>query len=181
MESTVTLSPTSPAQPATSRRRIRFLIPVMLLALVGAVLASVLTAAPQTPPAMLGASATVDGGLARIQGVIPTEVDGWTPPSPSNDLADPAGDGAHRVRILLELTAMEEDGLSFDPSEYVVSALGDETWEPVWSSPAPGSARQGEIVDVTLVFELPDQAIDLTLELPGGPGLSLGAGHHRGE
>jgi hypothetical protein len=75
---------------------------------------------------------------------------------------------------------MEEDGLPFDPSVYAVSALGDGTWEPVWFSPAPGRARQGQTVDAMLVFELPDRAIDLTLELPGGPGLSLGEGHHRG-
>jgi hypothetical protein len=112
--------------------------------------------------------------------VIPIEVDGWTPPTPSAALSDPADEGAHRVRILLELTAMEADGLSFDPSGYGVSALGNESWEPVWFSPAPARARQGQTVDVVLVFELPDQAIDLTLELPGGPGLSLGEGHHRG-
>ncbi|BBE22823.1 hypothetical protein MN0502_17060 [Arthrobacter sp. MN05-02] len=143
--------------------------------------AGVLMAAPRTPPALLGASATVDGGLARIQGVLPTEVDGWAPPSPSAALAGAAGDGSHRVRILLELTAMEEDGLSFDPSRYTVSALGAGTWEAVWVAPAPSTARQGETIDAVLVFELPDRAIDLTLQLPGGPGLSLGEGHHRGE
>jgi hypothetical protein len=172
------ISPESPG-PKAWRGPIKFFIPVVLLVLVGTVLASVLMAAPRTPPALLGASATVDGGLARIQGVIPTEVDGWAPP-PSVVLADPVSDGAHRVRILLELTAMEEDGLSFDPSRYAVSALGDGTWEPVWFSPAPATARQGQTIDAVLVFELPDRAIDLTLELPGGPGLSLGEGHHRG-
>lgn len=176
-------SPSRPASPPGSRSwwgRIRFLIPVLLLVLVGTVLASVLMAAPRTPPVLLGASASVDGGLARVQGVIPIEVDGWAPPSPSAALADPVSDGVHRVRILLELTAMEEDGLSFDPSRYAVSALGDGTWEPVWFSPAPATARQGQTIDAVLVFELPDRAIDLTLELPGGPGLSLGEGHHRG-
>lgn len=74
---------------------------------------------------------------------------------------------------------MDADGLPFDPSGYTVSALGNETWDPVWFSPAPATARQGETIDATLVFELPDRAIDLTLKLPGGPGLSLGEGHHR--
>lgn len=171
----------SPSPPASRswRGRIRYLIPVILLVLVGAVLASVLVTAPRTPPALLGASASVDGGLARIQGVIPTEADAWTPPPPLAALPDLAGGGVHRVRILLELTAMDADGLSFDPSGYTVSALGSETWEPVWFAPAPATARQGETIDATLVFELPDRAIDLTLKLPGGPGLSLGEGHHR--
>jgi hypothetical protein len=161
-------------------KRTKFLVPAVLLALVGALVASILMAAPRTPPAMLGASGTLDGGLARIHGVIPLEVDGWMPSTPSAALADPPGKEVHRVRILLELTAMEQDGLSFDPSQYTVSALGAGKWKPVWFSPAPARARQGESINATLVFELPDKAIDLALELPGGPGLSLGAGHHRG-
>lgn len=158
----------------------KFLVPAVLLALAGALVFSILTAAPRTPPAMLGASASLDGGLARIHGVIPLEVDGWTPPAPSAALANPPGKELHRVRILVELTAMERDGLSFDPSRYAVSSLGSGTWKPVWFSPAPVTASQGESINATLVFELPDRAIDLALELPGGPGLSLGAGHHRG-
>jgi hypothetical protein len=161
-------------------KRTKFLVPAVLLALVGALVISILTAAPRTPPALLGASASLDGGLARIHGVIPTEVDGWRPPAPSEALANPPGKELHRVRILVELTAMEEDGLSFDPSRYAVTSLGEGTWEPVWFSPAPAMARQGESINATFVFELPDRAIDLALELPGGPGLSLGAGHHRG-
>jgi hypothetical protein len=162
---------------------VRFVVPVVLVALVGVVVAWVLLAAPRSAPTLLGASSPVDGGLARIQGVIPTEVDGWVPPSGSavdpGVFAGPAGEGVHRVRILVELTAMEAGGLVFDPSEYRVSALGEQAWEPVWFSPAPVTAAQGQTVDATLVFELPDQAIDLTLELSGGPGLSLGEGHHR--
>lgn len=158
----------------------KVLVPAILLALVGTLIASVLMAAPRTPPALLGASASLDGGLARIHGVIPIEADGWMPPVPSAALADPPGEELHRVRILLELTAMEQDGLSFDPSQYAVSALGSGKWKAVWFSPAPAVARQGESINATLVFELPDRAIDLSLELPGGPGLSLGAGHHRG-
>ena len=161
-------------------KRTTLLVPAILLALVGTLVASVLIAAPRTPPALLGASANLNGGLARIHGVIPTEADGWMPPTPSAVLANAPGEELHRVRILLELTAMEQDGLSFDPSKYSVSALGTGTWRAVWSSPAPAMARQGESINATLVFELPDRAIDLTLELPGGPGLSLGKGHHRG-
>ncbi|MHA7241342.1 hypothetical protein ACX80P_15735 [Arthrobacter sp. TMS1-12-1] len=179
-----TTAPTRPAAskkgPRASRRRLKFLIPLLLLALVGAVVMNVLMAAPRTPPTSLGGSASVEGGLARIQGVIPTETDEWMPPQPSTAFASPPGDELHRVRILLELTAMEVSGLSFDPAEYAVSALGGETWKAVWSAPAPAQARQGETIDAVLVFELPDKAIDLTLEVPDGGKLSLGPGHHRG-
>ena len=155
-------------------------VPAILLALVAALLISIATAAPRTPPAMLGASAELDGGLARIHGVIPLETDGWTPPAPAPALAGAPAAEFHRVRILVELTALEEDGISYDPTRYTVSSFGTGAWMPVWFSPAPATARQGESINATLVYELPDKAIDLALELPGGPGLSLGAGHHRG-
>ncbi|MFC9773269.1 MULTISPECIES: hypothetical protein [unclassified Pseudarthrobacter] len=161
-------------------RRIRVLVPLILLTLVGTLVAGIVTAAPRTPPAMLGASGSLDGGLGRINGVIPLEADGWTPPSAPASLASPPDGEMHRVRILVELTAMEKDGISFDPSWYAVSALGTGSWKPIWATPAPALVPQGESMNATLVFELPDRAIDLTLELPGGPGLSLGAGHHRG-
>ncbi|MDQ1055024.1 hypothetical protein QE394_002952 [Arthrobacter sp. SORGH_AS 212] len=161
-------------------RRIRVLVPLILLTLVGTLVAGIVTAAPRTPPAMLGASGSLDGGLGRINGVIPLEADGWTPPSAPATLASPPDGEMHRVRILVELTAMEKDGISFDPSRYAVSALGTGSWKPIWATPGPALVRQGESINATLVFELPDRAIDLTLELPGGPGLSLGAGHHRG-
>lgn len=160
-------------------KRARFLLPALLLVIVTGIALSALTAPPRTPPVLLGASADVQGGLARIQGVIPVDVDGWMPATPSPALTEPPGEELHRVRILLELTAMEEDGLFFEPSQYTVSGLGTSSWEAVWASPAPVQARQGETIDAVLVFELPDRAIDLTLELPEGPGLALGPGHHR--
>lgn len=161
-------------------KRMKLLVPAVLLALAGTLVTSVLTATPGKPPAPLGASVTVSGGLARIQGVLPTEADGWRPPLPSESLTNPPGEGLHRVRILLEVTALERTGVFFSPSEYAVSAVGAGTWKPVWFSPAPTTARQGESISAVLVFELPNRAIGLTLELPGGPGLSLGTGHHRG-
>lgn len=161
-------------------QRAKILIPALLLALVGVIVASLLMAPPRKPPTPLGASASVTGGVARINGVIPTEVDGWMPASAPAALANPAAEGLHRVRVLLELTALEKDGLSVDPSDFSISGLGGGTWKAFWSSPLPPVAAQGESVNATLVFELPDRAIDLTLKLPGGQELSLGAGHHRG-
>ena len=180
MATTAPVRPTASAVRRAFLKRVKFLIPMLLLALVGTVVANVLMVAPRTPPTSLGGSVDVGGGLARILGVVPTETDGWMPPEASTAFASPPDDELHRVRILVELTAMEESGLSFDPDEYAVSALGGGTWKAVWSAPAPAQARQGETIDAVLVFELPDRAIDLTLEVPGGAGLALGPGHHRG-
>lgn len=165
---------------SVAHQRARILVPAILLVLAGSLVASVLLAPPGKPPAPLGASASINGGLARINGVIPSDADGWMPPDASTLLANPPGEGLHRVRVLLELTALEQAGLSYDPSGYSVSGLGAGTWKVLWFYPVPAVATQGESINATLVFELPDRAIDLTLELPGGPGLSLGAGHHRG-
>lgn len=161
-------------------RRARILVPAILLVLVGGLVASVLMAPTRKPPAVLGASASLNGGLARINGVIPVEADAWTPADPSAALAKPPGEGLHRVRVLLELTALQPGGLSYDPADYSVSGLGTGMWKALWFSPGPATARQGESINATLVFELPDRAIDLILGMPGGAGLSLGAGHHRG-
>ena len=84
------------------------LVPALLLVLVGGLVASVLLAPPRKPPAPLGASASVNGGLARINGVIPSEVDGQLPAAASAVLVNPPAEGLHRVRILLELTALEQ-------------------------------------------------------------------------
>ncbi|MCF3141449.1 DUF4352 domain-containing protein [Paenarthrobacter sp. AR 02] len=162
-----------------ARRHVRVLVPLALLILVGSLVAGIVTTGPRKPPAMLGASGTTDGGLGRINGVIPVEADGWTPPTAAAALDKPPVGEMHRVRILVEFTATGSDGITFDPSRYSVSALGAAKWKPVWAAPGPAVVRQGQSIDATLVFELPDRAVDLTLELPGGPGLSLGAGHHR--
>lgn len=160
-------------------QRAKIIVPVILLVLVGALVASVVTAAPRKPPALLGASAGVTGGLARINGVVPEETDGGMPAGATAALAVPPAEGLHRVRVLVELTALEKEGLAYDPSDYFVSGLGTGTWKALWSSPAPADVPQGQSLNATLVFDLPDRAIDLALELPGGPGLSLGAAHHQ--
>ena len=156
------------------------LVPALLLVVVVGLVVSVLLAPPRKPPAPLGASASVSGGLARINGVMPSDADAQLPAAAAAALVNPPAEGLHRVRVLLELTALEQGGLSYDPSGYSVSGLGAGTWKALWSFPAAAVAAQGESINATLVFELPDRGIDLTLELPGGPGLSLGAGHHRG-
>ncbi|MFJ4264604.1 hypothetical protein ACIPYU_19360 [Paenarthrobacter nicotinovorans] len=161
-------------------RRVKVLIPLILLSVVATLVAGIITAAPRTPPAMLGASGSLNGGVGRINGVIPLEADGWAPPSTTDALPAPPTGELHRVRILLELTALDQDGIPFDPSHYGVSAFGGGKWKPVWSSIDFATVQQGQSINPTLVFDLPDRAIELSLDLPGGPGLSLGAGHHRG-
>ncbi len=127
----------------------------------------------------LGASAEVAGGLARINGVIPLDSDGWRPPEPAGDLKRPPGPGMHRVRILLELTALDHAGIRFSAADYAVEGLGDVKMQLLWSGPERQTVEQGESLNATLVFEIPDRNVALALTGENDLRLALGAGHHQ--
>ena len=134
----------------------------------------------EAPSTMLGASGYVPGGLARLNGVLPYAQAGPRQGQTPSELTGPVAEGSHRVQVLLELTAMESEGLRFDAENYVVARLGGGQSPVVWASMHRASLKQGEILVVELVFELPDQAVELILEGPGDARLSLGAEHHSG-
>lgn len=160
------------------RRRFQLLIPLLLITSLAAGLLFVFTSGKEEPATMLGAAGSVNGGLARINGIIPTETDGWTPPAPTPELDAPVTEGAHRVRVLLELTALEEQGVSFTAEDYVIDGLGTGRPGVLWSSPTEEDAAQGGTIKATLVFEIPNEALALVLEGPDGLRLSLGTEHH---
>ncbi|GAA2175485.1 hypothetical protein GCM10009784_18030 [Arthrobacter parietis] len=162
-----------------SRPRHRMLIPAaLLIGVLGGATWVLTNNVEEEPAAMLGASDTVDGGIARINGILPLESDGWVPPSNGAALETAVPDGAHRVRVLLELTALEPEGIAFSAADYFVDGLG--TGEPhvIWASPSQHIAEQGETIDATLVFEIPNKALALVLSDDGEARLSLGTDHH---
>lgn len=169
-------------RPVTRPRTVprhRILVPAaLLIGVMGGTTWVLTNGVEEEPPTMLGASDTVDGGLARINGILPLEADGWTPPANSAAMQTEVPDGAHRVRVLLELTALEPDGITFRASDYFVDGLG--TGEPrvIWASPSEHTAEQGETIDATLVFEIPNEALALVLSDDGETRLSLGTEHH---
>lgn len=160
--------------------RMRLVVPLVLVLLVGAGLGAVLFRTERPAATMLGASGTVDGGLVRINGIVPLEADGWLPPDPAPALGAPVPDGAHRVRVLLELTALDRDGLGFEAEDYGVEYLGSGRQEPLWVSVADADLRQGGTLVATMVFEIPDRAVEMVLDGPGAARLSLGTEHHSG-
>ncbi|WP_299169626.1 hypothetical protein [uncultured Arthrobacter sp.] len=161
-----------------SRRRTRLLVPLLLIAALTGGLLFVFTAGKEEPATMLGAAGAVDGGLARINGIIPLETDGWSPPVSVTELERPVTEGAHRVRVLLELTAIEAQGVEFEAEGYVLDGLGTGSPGVLWSSPVSENAAQGGTINATLVFEIPNRALALVLEGPDGLRLSLGTEHH---
>ncbi|WP_424346935.1 hypothetical protein [Kocuria sp. CH-021] len=159
----------------------RWVVPaVFLLGLLGVLGAAVL-GQDEEPGAPLGAVATVPGGLARVNGVLPEEPETGAPAIGDGITGDGAAeDGTHRVRVLLELTALEPDGVDFDAADWEVERLGGGSSRAVHASVPERALVQGEALRTELLFEVPDRALELTLEGPRGARLSLGTDHHRG-
>lgn len=166
--------------PLSARRR-RITVPLVLLALILLVPGVWILLVPQTTEVgtPLGAAADLPGGLARINGVIPLESDGWLPPEPDHGLSGPTGAGMHRVRILLEITALEASGIGYEAAGYAIDGLGDSQTRLLWASPEQQTVQQGQSLNATLVFEIPDQSVALALTGENGVQLALGAGHHK--
>ncbi|MBP1234687.1 hypothetical protein JOE40_000154 [Arthrobacter sp. PvP102] len=167
------------AQAPKTRAR-RMLIPAALLCSIGIALAYLFLTATPLPSVPLGAAASIPGGMASISGIVPLEVDDWEPPGDDDflDASPPAG--SHRVKIIVRITALEEDGVQFHTGDFMVTGLGSTGVDPVWSSIGAARLGQGESVAETLVFEVPDKAVALVLEGPGDARLSLGLAHHTG-
>lgn len=151
-------------------QRLRSVTGLVFLMLVVAFLATVLTGGEKAEPTPLGAAGKVSGGLARVNGIILLDGDG-----------DGASEsGSHPVRILLELTALEAEGLTFTASEYTVRGAGTGTLPLLAAAPEQAQLAPGQTLRTELVYELPDRSIELILEGPGGLLLSLGSDHHTG-
>jgi len=164
--------------PLPRRRRILLALAVVWLVMAG--LAGLLVLLTGTTPSTpLGDTAAVPGGVVRISAVIPLESDGWVPPSTAEPLTGPVRPGAHRVRILLEMSAPDAAGLVFHAADFSLSGLGVQS-TALWVDPVEASAGPGTSVLATLVFEIPNEAIALVLDGPHGVRLSLGTAHHTG-
>lgn len=164
--------------PVHARRRRLILVPLALLAVIGLGLAYLFVTAKPEPSVPLGASAAVPGGMASISEIVPVEIDGWEPDGDDDAFDAPPAAGSHRVRLVVRVTALEPGGMRLDTREFSISGLGRDVFRPVWQSPPVADLKQGASVGATLVFEVPNQAVALVLDGPGGSRLSLGLSHH---
>jgi hypothetical protein len=157
------------------------MLPALFLLAILLVLGRTVFFAEEAPSTMLGASGSVPGGLARLNGVMPYKefvaLENRQVPA---ELAGDVPSGAHQVIVLLELTAMDPEGLEFTADDYAVDRLGGHRASVVWASPSEASMAQGETMQAELVFEVPDKALELTLEGSGDVRLSMGTDHHSG-
>jgi hypothetical protein len=180
-----TAGPDAPARPVGRASR-RWVVPaVFLLGLLG-ILGGAALGQDEEPGAPLGAVAPVPGGLARVNGVLPEEPAAGKEPAGDEPAGEkPAGDapdedGTHRVRVLLELTALEAGGVDFDAADWEVRRLGGGAARVEHASVQAQPVAQGQVLRSELLFEVPDRALELTLEGPRNARLSLGTDHHRG-
>lgn len=165
--------------PASPRRRGRLmLIPLTLLCAMALGLGYLFLNVKPEPSIPLGASAVLPGGMARVNGLVPLEIDGWLPPEQAPALSGSPADGTHRVRVLVQFTALEGAGIVLEADAFAVTGLGGGKQRPLWSSFSVAQVRQGESFEATMVFELQNTAIALVLEGPGDARLSLGLVHH---
>jgi len=163
------------------RRRRRIRVPLIGLGALFLAAAVIVVAIPEDQPegTLLGASGAVSGGIARINGVIPLDRDGWLPNEPGTVLTESTSAKTHRVRIILELTALGAEGIVYSANDFTITGLGAVESRLLWSEPESAIIAQGEVVTATQVFEIPNQAIDLILSADTAR-FALGAGHHSG-
>jgi hypothetical protein len=164
--------------PRARSRAVKMILTLLVLVLTGAAVTVFLLPSGDRSGTPLGAAASLPGGLARVNGVLPLETDGWTPPNGSARFGEPAPEGMHRVRLLVEVTALDAQGIDFSADDWAITGLGSERPELFWADPERGELRQGDVMTATLVFQIPNQSIALNLEGPGGVRLALGVGHH---
>lgn len=163
------------------RKRRRWMMPALFLLVVLMVLGRGVFGGEERTSTMLGASGSVPGGLARLNGVMPySEYVALERREVPAELEGDVPSGAHQVIVLLEVTAMEPAGVEFEADDYAVDRLGGRRSPVVWASPSEASLAQGESMQAELVFEVPDKALELTLEGPGDVRLSMGTDHHSG-
>lgn len=162
-----------------TRRTMLTLIPVAALVTAGSGLGAARLLNPPEPPATpLGAIASLEGGLARIHGIIPLESVPWTPPETIIALEAPIAAGGHRIRLILELTAIEARGVRFRPTDYTIEEIAGFRAEPLWASHVDSDVQLGQSLQVTFIFEIPNKAIQLVLRGPQRVRMGLGSDHH---
>lgn len=171
---------TAPSGHPVRRSRRRWMVPAVFLLGISAVLGHALVSGAEEPGVPLGAVAAVPGGLLRVNGILSCETGASQSPACSPGHGQPVPEDAHRIEVLLEFTALDAEGLEFDAGDYAVDRLGGGESPVLWSSSAEESVGQGGTLRTALVFEVPDQAVELTLEGAGGTRLLLGSDHHSG-
>ena len=135
----------------------------------------------EAPPARVGESVTVPGGVFRVEGVTPEHMapmkmgkfgqQGMNMAMPNMDMAP---DGYERFSVNLTLQAQGAN-LDYAPEDFRLSGEGVEDHQPIRSQLGEGTVPDGSAVSGSLVFQAPEDTKDLKLEFKGGRLIALDA------
>jgi hypothetical protein len=130
-----------------------------------------LTASTQVNPQ--GVPVSVSDGTVTVEAVEHAFPD---------ELGSPLPTGTHAVAVTLSLTADADSTLEVNPSQYRVDGTGVPALiEPSRATPQSATIPGGSTVEMTLVYAVPDESTDLSLDLPDGQRISAEHDDHPGD
>jgi len=116
----------------------------------------------------------VPGGELRVDHIDPDVMSHVTMPGMS--MPDPVPDGYRRFSLEATLVGQDDRGVSYDPSSFTLSGPGIPPIPPHRANAGPGLVPGGMQASVSLVFQVPNGAVDLRLGFRGAAGaIELGA------
>ena len=116
----------------------------------------------------------VPGGELRVDHIDPDVMSHLTMPGMS--MPDPVPDGYRRFSLEATLVGQDDRGVSYDPSSFTLSGPGIPPIPPHRANAGPGLVPGGMQASVSLVFQVPNGAVDLRLGFRGAAGaIELGA------
>lgn len=194
MEATKTREPFATPRAASDKREknrvLRARLAGLLLAAVAlaAVAAGVWALLPSSsPPAAMGETVEVAGGTLRVDAVTPETMapmqadkfaaSGMNMSAMGMDMA-PEGERRFTVEVTLEASGGD---LGYAAEDFRVEGEGTEPSAPIRGTPESATVPDGAAVSGTLLFQVPEEAKDLTLVLDGGRPVALDAGPPAGE
>lgn len=131
------------------------------------------------PPANIGESVEVSGGLMRVDSVEPEHMASMQSKkfsasgmNMSSMGVDMVPDGYRRFTVDVSLVAQSQS-ISYAPEDFQVSAEGVKPSGPIRAQLEKGTIEAGEAVSGSLVFQVPDKAPGLKLDFDGGRSVAL--------
>lgn len=138
-------------------------------------------------PARLGEPVALPGGALVVDGVTPESMapmqtskfsaSGMNMPAMGMDMAP---EGYRRFTVEVTLAAGEAASLAYSAEDFRVSGNGTKTVAPLRDQLEGASLPAGSEISGTLVFQVPDEAKNLTLSYRGGQPVALDLGPKSG-
>lgn len=130
----------------------------------------------EAPPARIGETVEVPGGLLRVEKVTPEKQMSGAEPAASDSSGEKmemAPEGSRRFNVDVTLASRESGGLDYSAEDFRLTGEGVKESGPVRTRLDAGTLPEGSAVSGGLVFQAPEKARDLTLSFDGGRPVAL--------